>query len=301
MKVELIVPSDLSEITLKQYQKFLKLQDSNEDSYFLQCKMIEIFCNLEAKNVRMLKVGDANKVVEVLNNMFEAKPDLTRRFKIGGVEYGMIPNLDDISLGEYIDLDTYIGDWQNMQIAMNVLYRPIEKSIGNKYTIVEYEVDAKEKLEEIPMDIVLGSIFFLYNLGIELSMVMVNYLEQPQTANSMHQDIFPLAHIIVNSVSVEEQALRFSITILACDIVDQTKDLTTDRFTGNTNEQDILNTQLAVLNRLIQRLRMGQLHQDMYQLEGNPSLEPFMDRFENQLAGWSASIDILIYNDIYIC
>jgi hypothetical protein len=119
--------------------------------------------------------------------------------------------------------------------------------------------------------------------------------------NLNKQDIFPLAHIIVNSVSVEEQVLRFSITVLACDIVDQSKDLTTDRFTGNTNEQDILNTQLAVLNRLIQRLRMGQLHQDKYQLEGNPSLEPFMDRFENQLAGWSASMDILIYNDIYIC
>jgi hypothetical protein len=119
--------------------------------------------------------------------------------------------------------------------------------------------------------------------------------------NLNKQDIFPLAHIIVNSVSVEEQVLRFSITVLACDIVDQTKDVTTDRFTGNTNEQDILNTQLAVLNRLIQRLRMGQLHQDKYQLEGNPSLEPFMDRFENQLAGWSASMDILIYNDIYIC
>ena len=119
--------------------------------------------------------------------------------------------------------------------------------------------------------------------------------------NLNKQDIFPLAHIIVNSVSVEEQVLRFSITVLACDIVDQTKDLTTNRFTGNTNEQDILNTQLAVLNRLIQRLRMGQLHQDKYQLDGNPSLEPFMDRFENQLAGWSASMDILIYNDIYIC
>ena len=161
MKVDILIPSSLAEVTLKQYQKFLKIQENNTDEYFLQCKMIEIFCNLEAKNVRMLKVGDANKVVEVLNNMFEAKPDLTRRFKIGGVEYGMIPNLDDISLGEYIDLDTYIGDWQNMQIAMNVLYRPIEKSIGEKYTIVDYEVDAKEKLEEIPMDIVLGSIFFL--------------------------------------------------------------------------------------------------------------------------------------------
>ena len=119
--------------------------------------------------------------------------------------------------------------------------------------------------------------------------------------NLNKQDIFPLAHMIVNSVSVEENVLRFNISILACDIVDQSKDVTTDRFTGNDNEQDILNTQLAVLNRLIQRLRMGQLHQDKYQLDGNPSLTPFMDRFENQLAGWSSTMDILIYNDIYIC
>jgi len=119
--------------------------------------------------------------------------------------------------------------------------------------------------------------------------------------NLNKQDIFPLAHMIVNNVTVEENVLRFNISILACDIVDQSKDVTTDRFTGNDNEQDILNTQLAVLNRLIQRLRMGTLHQDMYQLEGSPSLTPFHDRFENQLAGWSATMDILIYNDIYIC
>ena len=119
--------------------------------------------------------------------------------------------------------------------------------------------------------------------------------------NLNKQDIFPLAHMIVNNVTVEENVLRFNISILACDIVDQSKDVTTDRFTGNDNEQDILNTQLAVLNRLIQRLRMGTLHQDMYQLEGSPSLTPFHDRFENQLAGWSSTMDILIYNDIYIC
>ena len=119
--------------------------------------------------------------------------------------------------------------------------------------------------------------------------------------NLNKQDIFPLAHMIVNNVTVEENVLRFNISILACDIVDQSKDITTDRFTGNDNEQDILNTQLAVLNRLIQRLRMGTLHQDMYQLEGSPSLTPFHDRFENQLAGWSSTMDILIYNDIYIC
>lgn len=119
--------------------------------------------------------------------------------------------------------------------------------------------------------------------------------------NLNKQDIFPLAHIIIDSVTDEEQVLRFNMTILACDIVNQSKDLTVDRFTGNNNVQDILNTQLAVLNRLTQRLRMGNLYSDMYQLDGTPTLTPFYDRFENQLAGWSASITVLIYNDIYIC
>ena len=191
MKSELIIPSDLSEVSLKQYQKFLKIQDSNQDSYFLQCKMIEIFCNLDAKTVRLLKLSDADKVVEVINKMFEAKPTLTRTFKIAGVEYGLIPDLDEMSLGEYIDLDTYLGDWENMQIAMNVLYRPIKNKIKDKYSIKEYNVESKDALKEIPLDIVLGAIFFLYNLGIELSQVMMDYSEEHQMDNLMHQQIFP--------------------------------------------------------------------------------------------------------------
>jgi len=119
--------------------------------------------------------------------------------------------------------------------------------------------------------------------------------------NLNKQDIFPLGHIIINSVTDEEQVLRFNISVLAADIVDQSKDLTIDRFQGNNNEQDILNTQLAVLNKLIQVLRKGQLYTDMYQLDGNPTCQPFYDRFENQLAGWTATMDVMIYNDIYIC
>ena len=119
--------------------------------------------------------------------------------------------------------------------------------------------------------------------------------------NLNKQDIFPLGHIIINNVVLSEQVLNFNITILACDIVNQSKDLTLDKFKGNDNVQDILNTQLGVLNRLIQRLRKGTLYTDMYQLTGDTNAEPFYDRFENQLAGWSATMDIEIYNDIYIC
>ena len=119
--------------------------------------------------------------------------------------------------------------------------------------------------------------------------------------NLNKQDIFPLGHIIINSVIDDENVLRFNMSILACDIVNQSKELTVDRFTGNNDVQDILNTQLGVLNRLTQRLRKGSLYTDMYQLENSPSLEPFYDRFENQLAGWTITMDVLIYNDIYIC
>ena len=119
--------------------------------------------------------------------------------------------------------------------------------------------------------------------------------------NLQKQNIFPLSHIIINSVVDSEQTLSFSLSILAMDIVSRSKLETSDIFEGNNNEQDVLNTQLAVLNKLIMVLRKGTLHRDKYQLIGDPSCEPFYDRFENELAGWTANLDVVIYNDITIC
>ena len=115
------------------------------------------------------------------------------------------------------------------------------------------------------------------------------------------QTIFPLSHIIVNNVGNEDNILRFSLSVLSMDIVNVSKEETTNIFRGNDNEQDILNTQLVVLNKLVQVLRGGNLHQDKYQLDGSPSFEPFYDRFENEMAGWALSMDIIIPNEITIC
>ena len=115
------------------------------------------------------------------------------------------------------------------------------------------------------------------------------------------QSIFPLSHLIINTVTAQESVLRFNISILAMDIVDESKEPTTDIFIGNNNEQDVLNTQLAVLNKLVQVLRRGDWYSDKYQLDGDASLEPFVDRFENKVAGWTATFDVLVNNDITIC
>jgi hypothetical protein len=115
------------------------------------------------------------------------------------------------------------------------------------------------------------------------------------------QTIFPLAHVIVNSVTSGEQTLTFNISVLAMDIVDISKEPDVNIFVGNDNEQDVLNTQLAVLNKLIQKLRIGNLYVSKYQILGDVSLEPFRDRFENQIAGWTATMDIIIENDVDVC
>ena len=115
------------------------------------------------------------------------------------------------------------------------------------------------------------------------------------------QTIFPLAHIIVNNVTTQEQVLSFNITIMAMDMINEYKDAETDIFVGNDNEQDVLNTQLAVLNRIIVLLRRRSLYTTKYQLDVDPSCEPFYERFENKLAGWAATMNILIENDISKC
>lgn len=115
------------------------------------------------------------------------------------------------------------------------------------------------------------------------------------------QSIFPLSHIIINNVGQEDGVLRFNVSVLSMDIVHQSKTETVDIFEGNNDLQDILNTQLFVLNKLIQVLRKGTLHFNKYQLDGNPNIEPFYDRFDNGLAGWTGTMDVLIYNDISIC
>lgn len=115
------------------------------------------------------------------------------------------------------------------------------------------------------------------------------------------QTLFPLAHIMVNTATFEGNVLRFNITLMVMDIANISKDEITDIFLGNNNEQEILNTTLSVLNRAYEILRRGDLYSDNFQVDGNPSCEPFTERFENYLAGWAMTFDVLVANTMTIC
>ena len=179
MKVNLRIPNSLNEVTLAQYQEFAKLDGKLEDTQdaTIQLKIVEIFCNVPEIVVRNMKATDIAEVCEIINTMFDTNHQVINRFKLDGVEYGFIPELDDISFGEYMDLDTFISDNDNLHRAANVLFRPIKHIRGHRYVIEDYDPDSSETAKDFPLDAVLGAIVFFYSLGKDLSMVMLNSLD----------------------------------------------------------------------------------------------------------------------------
>jgi hypothetical protein len=179
MKLAITIPTDLSEIKLSQYQKFLNIVEQNEESDFLHHKMIEIFCNVELKYVSQFKHKQIIQIVTTINNLFDKIPPFKNKFTLNGIEYGFIPNLDDISQGEYMDLDNYIVDIANLHRSMAVMFRPIKTKLKDKYIIEPYAGSDMyaEKMLDAPLDVVLASRVFFYHLGRELLKSTLIYLE----------------------------------------------------------------------------------------------------------------------------
>ena len=197
--LKISIPKDLSGITLDQYQRYLAVAKNveGENNEFLNLKALEIFCGLTLKDSYNLPVSMFESVLERLTNVFEEKNDLVRRFKMTGsdnvtVEFGMIPNLDKISFGEYVDLEKYIADWSTMHKAMAVLYRPIISGNDQFYGIEPYEGSEKwaETMRDSPVPVALGALVFFYRLGIKLSKYTMNSLvEEAGTTSQQKQTL----------------------------------------------------------------------------------------------------------------
>lgn len=179
MKVDITVPESIAEIPLLNYQKFLKVQENSDDQEFIAQKMIEIFCGIELKDVAKIKYNDMNNLVEHFNKIFSVKPVFYQRFKLKEMEFGFIPNLEEISWGEYIDLEHHMNSWEEFHKAMAVMYRPITKSSKDKYEIAPYTASEEwhELMKYMPMEIAISARVFFYDLGNELLSSTLSYLE----------------------------------------------------------------------------------------------------------------------------
>jgi hypothetical protein len=185
MKLEINVPTSLNEIPLKSYQEFLKVQQSSNDEEFIAQKMVQIFCGIELKDIAKMKLTSLNELIAHFTKLFSEKPKFQPTFKIGSQEFGFITNLEDISFGEYVDLENNLQKWETYHIAMAVLYRPIKLKFKDKYEIVDYNpmTEMHDLMKFTPVDIAISSSVFFWNLGSELLTATLTYLEREITKN----------------------------------------------------------------------------------------------------------------------
>lgn len=179
MEVQINVPSTLKEIPLKHYQDFLRVQRDSTDEEFIAQKMVEIFCGIKLADVAKIKLTSLNELIVHFTSLFNTSPKFQPTFKIGDIEFGFIPELEEITFGEYVDLDSHLQSWDNFHKAMAVLYRPIKTRKGDKYDIKDYDpnIDMQELMRFAPLDICIAASLFFWTLERELLQATLNYLE----------------------------------------------------------------------------------------------------------------------------
>lgn len=180
MKVDLLLPTSLSEIPLSRYQDFIAMKEKSNDEEFIAQKMIQIFCNIKLGEVAQIRLKDLNELIDHFSKIFSEKPKLKTKFKIKNIEFGFIPKLDDITLGEYVDLENHLKSWETYHKAMAVMYRPITNAIGQKYLIEDYEPNEEMQnlMRNAPLDVAISASVFFWSLAKELYSSLVNYLER---------------------------------------------------------------------------------------------------------------------------
>lgn len=191
MRVKIEIPDKIQDIKLGKYQEFVEATKNDKDTLVIQSKLLKIFCGINTDGV---KVEDIDSIANDILNLFKEEYELQRTFKLNGIEFGFIPNLEEMTLGEYIDLDNYMLEIEDIHKSMAVLFRPIvkkRKAWFNKkkeqYKIDSYTGTEKygDLMKEIPVDIALGAQFFFINLRKELLKNMMNFLEEDQKLMSL--------------------------------------------------------------------------------------------------------------------
>jgi len=189
MELELKLPKDINQVKLGDYQKYMKIIEANPeaDNDFLDIKLLEIFCGITYADIQKVPLIAFNDALEYMSLIFESKLPLVRKFTLEGtdgveVEFGLMPNFDKMTIGEYIDLNNYFTDVDNLHKAMAVLYRPVvTRYIGKEnYRVVDYEgTDFFSKvMEDMPLGIALASRVFFYRLGMKLSNHILSYTHE---------------------------------------------------------------------------------------------------------------------------
>ncbi len=186
-EITLKIPDKWSDITISTYQKYVKIQEAKGSEKNKVLKSLALLCDTTTAVVKKMAYKDLLEIMAIIKKMVDTEPDkqqFRKVFVFNKEEYGFVPNLSNITTGEYIDLETYCKEpIENLHIIMSILYRKITFKRNERYAIENYNPDEfKEELfKDCPMDIALNSLGFFLTLGSVLAMTSVRYLKAQET------------------------------------------------------------------------------------------------------------------------
>lgn len=197
--MEFTIPATLRDVKLSQWQRYIDVYDKNKDedaTEFLNKKVLEIFCDIKLSDVDKIGLNVFDDTLVHLSSVLNSKTELSQTFKLEGtdgvvVEFGMIPNLDKMSYGEFIDLEKYLFSDKDLHKAMAVLYRPIKFKSKDKYLIHDYKGTSymADVMKDTPLDVAISARVFFYRLATKLGNYTMAYtLKQLQEKNQNKQD-----------------------------------------------------------------------------------------------------------------
>jgi len=173
------IPETLRDIKLSQWQKYIEILDKNKDADlngFVEKKLLGIFCEVELKDVDRIGLSLFDNTIQHLSSLLNSKPELVKTFKMTGtdgvtVEFGLIPNFDKMSYGEFVDLESYLFVEKDLHRAMAVMYRPVKLKSKGSYLIHDYKGTEylAEVMKNTPLDVALAARVFFYRLATKLS------------------------------------------------------------------------------------------------------------------------------------
>ena len=186
--VKIEVPQTLAGIPISKYKKFIAM--ANEDNGDEQA--LYHFCGLTPDQQERMRVADKNRLRSMLSKALGEQPALVQTFDFKGVKYGFHPKLEDISMGEYVDLDELLKEpYKNAEKVLGILYRPITSKKFGKYLIENYDPDKHtgEGFDELGTNILLGCMLFFYRLEIALLITFLRYSQKEEETNQPLTDL----------------------------------------------------------------------------------------------------------------
>ena len=179
--VDIQLPENISDITLEQSQRYLAIAERDNLSDIDKTKrVVKLFTGLKTKEVDAMSISTYEYVVGEILAALNTKAEFTQIFTLGGIEFGFIPNLDEMTAGEYIDLTSAGVSSETMHKLMAILFRPIIKNDGfGNYEIESYTASSKhnELMKQAPMNIVNGMLVFFCLLSNELEACITKSME----------------------------------------------------------------------------------------------------------------------------